>query len=198
VNNSTRSVTVLLRAAEQGESQAIEQLFRTAFPALRRMARSLLKNERTDHTLQPTALVDEVFLKLIVEEDHRWVDREEFFGLAARRMRQILVDYARHRKCERRGGGVPHVSSSDVPIPDELNEDLETLVSLDQLLNRLATLDPRAAKIAEFRFYWGMSSEEIARKLYLTVKTVERDWAFARAWLYSNLYPERAAQIDCA
>ena len=192
------SVTVLLRAADNGESSAIEQLFRSAFPALRRLARSLLRNERTNHTLQPTALVDEAFLKLILEEDHSWSGRDEFFNLAARRMRQILVDYARRRRSERRGGEIPHVSSSDVPIFDPLNEDLDLIVSLDQLLDRLKALDPRAAEIAELRFYWGLTSEEIARRLYMTVKTVERDWAFARAWIYSNLYPERARETDCA
>jgi RNA polymerase sigma factor (TIGR02999 family) len=149
------------------------------------MADQLLGREFEAHTLQPTALVHEVYLKLSRGGAPDAASRAHFLGIAARAMRQILVDHARRRKAAKRGKGESFVTLGD--HADERSPDADTLISVDEALARLAAMDARLAKVVELRFFGGLSEEEIARTLDVTTRTVQRDWVKARAWLHANL-----------
>jgi RNA polymerase sigma factor (TIGR02999 family) len=178
-------VTILLRQLTDGDQQAAEKLIPLVYDELKRLARSYMRRERQDHTLQTTALVHEAYLKLVRQQATKWQGRSHFFGIAAQLMRRILIDHARGHLREKRGG-------AQVILP--LNEALvfspehsEDLLRLDEALNRLTKLDPRQGQIVELRFFGGLSVEETAEFLNVSPKTVKRDWAVAKAWLHGEL-----------
>ena len=176
------SVTLLMRSAAAGNAEAAASLFAIVYDELRRLAASALRHERPDHTLQPTALVHEAYLRLSDEPDDRWRDRGHFVAVAALAMRRILVDHARSRNARKRtrdGTEAPQAASLD---PAEPASGVD-FVLLDRALARLATLDPRQAKIVELRFFAGLSVEETAEVIGAATRTVKRDWQSARAWL---------------
>ena len=180
-------VTALLARVNAGDQGAFDRLFPLVYAQLRQAADHALRAERSDHTLQPTALVHEVYLKLVGGTPLPSQDRAQFFGIAARAMRQILVDHARKRASHKRGGGarVEPLSGSE-PSPDALQAD--ELLALNDALDRLSDLSPRLRKVVELRFFGGLAETEIAAVLDVTPRTVQRDWAKARAWLYREVY----------
>jgi RNA polymerase sigma-70 factor (ECF subfamily) len=178
-------VTALLSQLTQGDQAAAERLMPLVYDELKRLARSYMRLERRDHTLQTTALVHEAYLKLVRQRATNWQGRSHFYGIAAQLMRRILIDHARGHLREKRGG-------AQVILP--LNEALafspehsEDLLRLDEALNRLSKLDARQGHVVELRFFGGLSVEETAEYLYVSPKTVKRDWAVAKAWLHGEL-----------
>lgn len=180
-------VTRLLIAADDGDEAAMEQVFPLVYEDLRRVAGNFLGRERAGHTLQPTALVHEAFLRLTGGEDPGFQGRRHFFAIAAQAMRRILVDHARSRKAKKRGSGRPKVSLDRLPQDPAARD--ECLLDLDDALGELAALDPRKAKLVELRFFGGLTIEEAGESLGISHATVERDWTFARAWLARAMQP---------
>lgn len=178
-------ITALLRAWRAGDAQARDQLMALVYDALHRRAEAHLRRERRDHTLQPTALVNEVYLRLVDQRRIHWQNRAQFYGSRRGMMRRILVDHARGRRMAKRSGRQVRVSLHDgaaaVHPPDA------EILDLDAALTRLAGIDPRKTRIAELRFFGGLSLRETAHVLGLSIATVERDWQVARAWLYGAL-----------
>jgi RNA polymerase sigma-70 factor (ECF subfamily) len=158
---------------------------------LRRVARRYLRSERPDHTLQPTALVHEAYIRLLGQREIMWQNRAHFFGVAAQLMRRILVDHARAHQAEKRGG-----HKQKVPLDEALEYTADKsaeLVALDEALDRLAARDPRQARVVELRFFAGLTEQETAELLGISVRTVKRDWDVARAWLYKEINEDAAA-----
>lgn len=186
--SSAPDVTGLLRAWSAGNDDAFAQLVPLVYDELHRMARRYLVRERANVTLQPTALVNEVCLRLLGWDQARWQNRSHFFGVSAQLMRRVLVDIARRRSAERRGGA----NAVRVPI-EEVEADLPPaapdadLGAIDDALERLAVEHPRKARVVELRFFGGLSVDETARALDISVRTAHNDWMFARAWLYREL-----------
>jgi RNA polymerase sigma factor (TIGR02999 family) len=178
-----------LRRVSAGDREAEEQLIPQIYQHLRRLAARYLRSERANHTLQPTALVHEAYLRLAGTHDIKWEDRAHFFRIAATTMRRILVDYARNSKAEKRGGGAVKVPLE--PFLGASDEFRETVVDLDRALDRLAAIDKRQAKVVEMRFFAGLSEEEIACALQLSKRTVTREWTMAKAWLRGELGPDK-------
>ena len=178
-------VTALLSQLTQGNREAGEKLVPLVYEELKRLARSYMRRERPDHTLQTTALVHEAYLKLVRQQAVNWQGRSHFFGIAAQLMRRILIDHARGRLREKRGG-VKEVLSLDEAVVFSPEHSAE-LVKLDQALERLAKLDPRQSRIVELRFFGGLSVEETAEFLGISPKTVKRDWSVAKAWMHAEL-----------
>lgn len=178
-------ITLLLNAARAGEADALDRLLELVYPALRGMAAHLLHAERQGHTLQPTALVHEAVIRIFLQQDVPLHDSSHMMIVAGRQMRRILVDHARTRAAARRGGGVAAVELADQTEIPAL--DLESLLILDELLDNLKEADPRACEVVELRFFAGMSREAIAAHLGLSVRTVQRDWEAARAWMSAAL-----------
>ena len=176
-------ITRILREARGEGRDAIDRLLPLVYEPLRRVAFRQLRREREGHTLDPTALVHEAYLKLL-PAGVEWRDRAHFFAVAARAMRQVLVDHARVRAAEKRGGNAVPTTLSGKDFPVGL--DFEELLALDDALGRL---DERQRRVVEMRFFAGMTEEEIAEVLGLSVRTVQREWVKARAWLYAELYP---------
>ena len=182
----SRNITRMLKDWSGGNREALDELLPFVYNELHRQAAQYLRRERADHTLQTTALINEAYLKLIDQSEVEWQNRAHFFAVAAQAMRRILVDYARMRKREKRGG-------DDVKF--QLDEAIETpakeksidLVALDEALNRLAEFDERQARVVELRFFSGMTEEETAEVLGLSPATVRRDWNMAKAWLFHQL-----------
>lgn len=168
-----------------GQHAGADKLVPLAYRELRRLAGGFLKEERSSHTLQPTALVHEAYLKLVNQKSVNWQNKNQFLAIAARCMRRILVDHARNRARLKRGGPQQKISLDEVSVFS--NEQSSDLVSLDQSLSRLSAIDPRQAKVVELRFYGGLSVEETAEALNVSPKTVKRDWSVAKAWLYGDL-----------
>jgi RNA polymerase sigma factor (TIGR02999 family) len=181
----TGEVTRLLGELRAGTPGAEAQLFALVYDELRRIAGSYLRRERPDHTLQPTALVNEAYLRLVEQSEQNWQNRAHFIGIGAHLMRQILIDHARKRAAIKRGGDAHAVTLDDVALPQVLQ--LEELLNLDQALSRLELLDKRQSRIVELRFFGGLSEEEIGQVLGVSVRTVKRDWNVARAWLYAEI-----------
>ena len=182
------TVTRLLRALTDGEIQAGEELLPLVYQELHRMAARYLRHERRDHTLQPTALVHEAYLKLVDQREVQWQGRRHFFGLAAQMMRRILVDHARRLRFVKRGGDWVRIPFDEVePLGIERPDEL---VALDQALSELATIDPERARIVELRYFGGLEVQEIAELLGLSIPTVNRRWRAARAWLFHTLHPD--------
>jgi RNA polymerase sigma factor (TIGR02999 family) len=182
---SAHEITQLLVAWNNGDTAALEQLTPLVQAELRRLAKRYMAGERQGHILQTTALVNEAFLRLIDWRNVEWRNRAHFFGLAAQIMRRILVDFARARRREKRGGDALRVSLSEAAnVPSERSADL---VALDDALHTLEKLDPRQARVVELRFFAGLSLEETAEALKVSLSTVRRDWSMAEAWLFREL-----------
>lgn len=176
-------VTRLLGAAGSGDRAALERLYVHVYEELRRLAESRLRHERAGHTLQPTALVNEAYLRL-TSDGSGWENRRHFFGAAAQAMRRILVDHARQKLADKRAGGA-RVTLSDLNVHAP-EEDLD-VVAVSDALDVLAQEDPRLAEVVSLRFFAGMSVDETARALDVAPITIKRDWAFARAWLCERI-----------
>lgn len=185
--------TDLLRAWGNGERAALDRLVPLVNRELHQLARRYLRDERQGHTLQPTALVNEAYLRLIELDRMQWQDRVHFFAMAARTMRRILVDHARARDNEKRGGGVPKLSLDLAMAVSQAPE--EHFVELDDALRRLETIHPRKAQVVELRFFSGLSLDETAAALHISVDTVKRDWRFAKLWLLRELAGSRADDV---
>ncbi|HMD84612.1 MAG TPA: sigma-70 family RNA polymerase sigma factor [Terriglobia bacterium] len=185
VEPGATEITQLLARFRRGDRQAESQLIPLVYGELRHLAAACLGRERRDHTLQPTALVHEAFLRMAGKDQPDWQNRAHFFAIAARLMRQILVDYARHRGRVKRGG-----SCERLPLEEALvfsaGKSAE-LLALDEALDRLAQQDERQCRIVEMKFFGGLSIEEIAAVLETSPRTVKRDWTMARAWLHQQI-----------
>ena len=178
------AVSTLLRAWRRGDQTAFERLTPLVYDELRRRARHYLRGERPDHTLRPTALVHEVYLRLVQLDQVDWHDRIHFFALAARQMRRILVDSARARRYQKRGGGAVNVTFTEALAVSRSNPDL---VALNEALDRLALKDLRKVRVVELRYFGGLTNEEIAAALGISTDTVTRDWQMAKLWLRREL-----------
>jgi len=178
-------ISQLLLNWSDGDVAARERLLPLVYDELRKLARKYLSRERADHTLQPTALVHEAYLRLVDQQHVSWQNRAQFFGLAATLMRNILVDHARRHRAEKRGGGEYELSLSEA---DRYGEHPNIkLIALDEALNHLARSSPQHAQVVELRYFGGLTIEETANVLGISHATVERDWTFARAWLKKEL-----------
>ena len=186
-------ITHLLKAWGRGDSDALDRLTPLVYQQLHRMARRYMRNERSNHTLQATALVNEAYLRLVDTRDLDWTDRAHFFAVCARVMRRILVDAARARAAIKRGGDadrVEHSSAIDFDdLPNPANHISAQVCALDEALSRLAQIDARRAHVIELRFFGGLTVEETGHVLQVSPKTVMRDWKLARAWLARELSP---------
>jgi len=178
-------ITQLLTRIQNGDRVAETRLFELLYSDLRRMAKSQLRSERSDHTLQPTALVHEVYVKVFGDTPPPAYSRSHFMALAARVMRQYLVDHARARKTRKRGGEKTRVEFDEAWIYDDRRSD--EFLAVHDALERLRRWAPRQSHIVEMRFFGGLSEDEIAEHLQVSSRTVKRDWAMARAWLHAEL-----------
>jgi RNA polymerase sigma factor (TIGR02999 family) len=179
------SLTEILHVARNGDPQLAEKLFQLAYGELRRVAGGMLRSERPGHTLQATALVNEAYLKLLGDESPSFESRAHFFAVAARVMRQILVDHARKHLSQKRGGGVERLELNEAIAVS--SSQLKPLLDLNDALDALAQADPRKAKVIEMRFFAGMTGEEIAEATGLSTATVARDLRMAQAWLATHM-----------
>ena len=178
-------ITRLLNAWQHGDAAARDRLFVLVYGELRRRAAGQLRRERRDHTLRPTALVHEAYLRLMGQDPARWEGRNQFFAIASETMRRVLVDHARERKAVKRGGTRVRVALEEsVASTDARDVDL---IALDTALDELAALDPRKSRLVEMRFFGGLEMEEIAEVLDISRATADRDWRFARRWLYRRM-----------
>jgi len=178
-------VTLLLKQLSAGDHDAVDQLVPVLYNELRRLAAYYLRQERSNHTLQATALVHEAYLRLVDQRAVEWKNRSHFLGVAAQVMRRILLDYARSHQAVKRGGPSPKISLDDAMVYGE--DQTGQLVALDELLTRLSSMDPQQGRIVELRFFGGMSVEETAELLGISPRTVKRDWAMAKSWLSREL-----------
>ena len=181
-------VTQILQKWREGDKNAAEQLFPLVYDELKRQAKNHLYRERSDHTLQPTALVHEAYLKLVEQTVLSVENRSHFFAVASRLMRQILVDHARKYNSEKRGGSAQRFSIEDLDILPE--QSATDLLELNDALQRLEAIDERKASVVDMRFFGGLKEKEIADILGVTEKTVRRDWHFAKLWLFRELSQE--------
>lgn len=179
---SSDEVTQLLINYGKGDRSALDEMLPLVYGELRRLANYYLKKERQEHTLQPTALVHEAYLRLVNQEHVDWKNRAQFFGLAAEMMRRILLNHARDRVAGKRGGKAERVSLSEVDRSAQI-KDMD-LIALDNALNQLEAMDSRKSKIVEMKFFSGLTTEEIAEILQISAATVKREWALSRAWLF--------------
>jgi RNA polymerase sigma factor (TIGR02999 family) len=178
-------ISQLLAAWGNKDATAREQLIPIVYQELRRLAQHYMRGERAAHTLQATALVNEVYMRLVGIEKVQWRDRAHFLAMAATLMRRVLVDYARLRKREKRGAGISVVSLDENVVAPQPDVDV---IALDEALERLATLDPQQSRVVELRFFAGLSVEETAEVIGISPATVKRDWATAKLWLYNELH----------
>jgi RNA polymerase sigma-70 factor, ECF subfamily len=189
VPDAKPQVTELLLAWRDGESSALDELMPIVYSELKRIAAGLMRRQNPADTLQTTALVNEAYLRLIDSDKVNWQNRTHFFALSAQLMRRILVDAARKRGSEKRGGGRVQVTFDEqLNVPSDTVSDL---VELDEALTRLAQLNPRHSQIVELRFFAGLTEEQVAVILNVSSRTVRRDWNLARAWLFRELRPIR-------
>ena len=187
--------TRILEAAQRGEPSAASELLPLVYGELRRLAAHKMAQEAPGHTLQPTALVHEAWLRLVTpEQQPHFQNRAHFFGAAAEAMRRILVDRAREKKALKRGGDWERVELESVEVHSPMPDD--ELLALDEALDRLAAVDTRAAEMVKLCFFVGLTQEEAARELGVSVSTAERIWAFARAWLLREVRKERGGEIQ--
>lgn len=181
-------ITQLLDDWSGGDRAALERLLPIVYGELRRLAKRELRRERAGHTLQPTALVHELYVRLVDQRRASWENRAQFFAVAAQLMRRILVDHARARVAAKRGGSSPRVSLDEAgDAIDEAIAPAFEVLAVDRALTRLATLDPEQARIVELRFFSGLSVEETAHVLGRSPRTIKREWRLAKAWLYQHL-----------
>ena len=179
------AISRLLRRHAKGDAAALDELVPLLYERLRRIARGQIARNRRFDTLNTTALVHEAYLELERDRAVDWQDREHFFAICARAMRRIIVDHARRRSAQKRGGGRPDLPLDDVRLVSE--ERAEEVAALGEALRQFEAVDPRAARVVECRFFAGLSIEETAAALDVSVRTVTRDWVAARAWLYGRL-----------
>lgn len=184
-NIQSDQITRLLLEMRRGNAEAANDLIPLVYDRLRRMARALLRNERVDHTLQPTAIVNDALMRLIGTECLEWQSRAQFFAVCSTIMRRILIDHARAHRAAKRGGDLQKISLDDGLMYEW--RQAESLLSLNEALDRLEKLDPRLSKAIEMRYFAGMTEDEIAEVLKVSVRTVKRDWQFARDWLYREM-----------
>jgi RNA polymerase sigma factor (TIGR02999 family) len=185
MQESPSEITHLLQRWQSGDRKALDELMPIVYDELRRLARHYLSGERKEHTLQPTALVNEAYLRLVDQRSAKWANRSQFFGVAAHMMRRILVDHAREKNADKRRMMKNAVSLDEalsVPTAEDLN-----LVALDESLNALASLDESKCKIVELRFFVGLPVPEVAEVLGMSEATVKREWSYAKAWLYRDM-----------
>lgn len=181
MDEAPRDVTQLLVNWADGDRAALDELTPLVYSELRRLAGRYMRREGPGHTLQPSALVNEAFLRLVDQRDVRWQNRAHFFGVAAQLMRRVLIDAARRHQSEKRGGGTVRVSVSEAA---EVARQAADMLSLDRALTELAEVDERKARIVEMKFFGGLTTEEVAEVLGVTGRTVEREWRSARAFLH--------------
>ena len=182
MTSAPRDITRLLLAWNNGDEAALEELTPLVYQELHRLARRYMGRERSGHTLQTSALVNEAYLRLIDWKNVQWQNRAHFFAVSAQLMRRILVDFARANAYAKRGGGALHLDLEEVAVvsPDRGSD----IVALDEALTSLAVLSPRQSQVVELRFFGGLSLEETAEVLKVSIGTVRRDWSLARAWLH--------------
>jgi RNA polymerase sigma factor (TIGR02999 family) len=186
---SPEDVTQLLVAWSNGDQGARDELMPVVYHELHRLAHQYMKRELPGHTLQTSALVNEAFLKLIDQRNVNWKNRAHFFGIAAKTMRRILVDYARSRRTAKRGGGRYELSLDESIVSAERTDEL---VTLDEALQELAKIDPRKSQVVELKFFAGLSIEEAAEVLAVSPGTVMRDWTLAKAWLRREISTKKS------
>jgi len=189
-------ITEMLDRITAGDGSAMEQLLPAVYDELHALAERHLRKERPDHTLQATALVNEAYLRLVRQSDARWLDRVHFLCAAGQAIRRILVDHARTRNCHKRAGRKVRIPLENLVIT--LNPDAEYLIALDEALQRLSAESPRKAQVVELRFFSGLTADESAAVLGITTRSVERDWRYARAWLYRELGSDSQANKGAA
>lgn len=182
--SSASDVTQLLAEWSSGDKNALEKLLPLVYDELRRQARRYLGGERPGHTLQPTALVHEAYVRLVGQRDVKWQNRAQFFGVAAQLMRRILVDHARARGAAKRGGADGAIA---LPTPESVSQPDVEVTTLDDLLTKLATLDATQARVVELRYFGGLTIEETAEAMDLSPATIKREWSMAKAWLYREM-----------
>jgi RNA polymerase sigma-70 factor, ECF subfamily len=180
-----QGITQLLERWGQGDEEALDQLMPLVYDELHRLAGAYLRRERGEHTLQPTALVNEAYLKLVHQRNIRWQNRAQFFGVAAQLMRRILVDHARANHAAKRGGDRVNVSLKNIGAFG--TQPAADVLALHDVLNRLAEIDPDQSRIVELRFFGGLTIEEAAEVMHVSHSTVEREWKIAKAWLKREL-----------
>jgi len=183
---SPHEVTQLLAEWSHGNDAALGELTPLVYEELRRLAHHFMEGQRPDHTLQTTALVDEAYLRLADQTRPSWQNRAHFFAVAARAMRQILVNYARSSRAQKRGGGALKVELDEAAIVSP--EQSKAIVDLHEALERLGALDSRKARVVELKYFAGLNYDEIAEVMKISPMTVRRDWVFAKAWLYDELH----------
>jgi RNA polymerase sigma factor (TIGR02999 family) len=185
ISASSAEITGLLKAWSGGDQAALARLAEHVYPELRLMARRYMKNERLGNTLQATALVHEVYVRLIDVTKVEWQERAQFFAMAAQMMRRILVDAARARRSQKRGGAAPKVNIDETAVLSSVPD--RSILALDEALTMFSRLAPRQAKIVELRYFGGLTEEEIVAALKISSRTVRRDWHLAKAWLLREL-----------
>ena len=181
-----QEVTQLLANWSQGDPTALEKLIPLVYKELRHLAHRYMEGQRPNHTLQTTALVNEAYLRLADQSKPNFTNRSHFFAVAAKAMRQILVDYAKAQQREKRGAGASKVELNEAALISP--EQTSAILDVDEALEKLATLDSRKAHVVELRYFGGLNQDEIAEVLKISTVTVRRDWVFARAWLYTELH----------
>lgn len=187
---SGSDVTLLLARVREGNPEAAEQLVPLIYHELHRIAAAYMRRERSGHTLQATGLVHEAYMRLVGPQEVQWQNRAHFFATAARTMRQVLVDYSRRRRAGKRGGS----DARKVDFDDQLcitPDHLEEVLALDEILERLAQIDPRQSRLVELRFFGGLNVEETAEVMGVSPKTIKREWRSAKAWLHRELASEK-------
>lgn len=185
MKSPAHEVTELLQDWSEGDESALERLMPLVYDQLHRLAHQHMRREKPGHILQTSALINEAYLRLVDRPRVHWQNRAQFFGIAARVMRRILVDEARKRNSDKRGGDVIHVTLNEAT--DVAHEQAANVMALDDALKSLEAVDPRQSQIVELRFFGGLSADETAKVLEISLGTVMRDWAFARAWLKNEM-----------
>jgi RNA polymerase sigma-70 factor (ECF subfamily) len=178
-------ITGLLGKLSSGQAEVSARLIALVYSQLRSIAGRCMLRERPDHTLQPTVLVHEAYLRLAAETGIRWQSRAHFFGFAAQIMRRVLLDYAREHRAIKRGGAAARISLDEVFLITE--DQLDRVLILDESLQKLAAVDPQQARIVEFRFFAGMTVEETSEAMGMSTATIKREWSHARAWLHRDM-----------
>jgi RNA polymerase sigma factor (TIGR02999 family) len=187
MSSSEEEVTALLRRWRDGDEAALNKLTPLVYDELHRLAHKYIRRERPGHTLQTTALVNEAYVRLVDQNSVDWQNRAHFFGVAAQVMRHILVDYARQQTAVKRGGGLERFNLDEGLIVSK--ESAAELVALDEALKALSNLYPRRSKVVELRYFGGLNNKEASEILNVSETTIERDWRFARAWLFREMRP---------
>lgn len=189
---SSGEITGILWALRDGQSEALSRLMYVVYPSLRRLAADLIRRERRGHTLGPTELVHEMLLSLLIDKDICFENRRHFFACTAQKMRQLLIDYARKRRAVRHGGEYKRADLSEADGFLATEQDISAILAMNDLIEKLAATDPRAAEVLDLRYVWGFTSAEVAELVGVNERTVDRDWQFARKWLARHLRGDQA------